>query len=209
MTGMVLRDEAGPSPSARDDTGWDHDHPQPVSRLDHLRGKLICRDGGLEPALRWLIRATQTREASAAELRPSRKRPLHFFQRIRIIEGGQVARITPLRKREQRAAQEFAGAGLRQRADDVDAGGTGDGAEAVFDLFAHAVSGGDAGVAFGRGLAQGGEDDGHLPFQFVGDADDRGFGDDRAVDTASSISRVPRRWPATLMTSSVRPRMKV
>ena len=53
-----------------------------------------------------------------------------------------------------------------------------------------------------------GEGDRHLALQRVGDADHRDFGDARMRLTASSISRVPSRWPATLITSSVRPRMK-
>ena len=49
----------------------------------------------------------------------------------------------------------------------------------------------------------------HAAFDFVDDRNDRRFGDFReCVRQADSSSFVPRRWPATLMTSSTRPRMR-
>ena len=49
------------------------------------------------------------------------------------------------------------------------------------------------------------EGDDRLPLQLVAAADHRRLGDAGVQTSALSISAVPRRWPATLSTSSMRP----
>ena len=52
---------------------------------------------------------------STAVFRTTLQRPLHIFQRIRIVQRREIARVTALREHEQRAAQQFARARFRQR----------------------------------------------------------------------------------------------
>ena len=133
------------------------------------------------------------------------------LQRGRILDRRQVARVAALADRLDRAPQQLARARLRQRADEVHARRPRHRAELLVDRLHD--------VAFElqpRGRRR--------------RARRRRFGDTNAIATCpfsasatpttatsatfgwlemlSSISRVPRRWPATLMTSSVRPRMK-
>ena len=54
------------------------------------------------------------------------------------------------------------------------------------------------------------ERDDRFAGQVVGPADHRGLGDQFGLATsADSISIVPRRWPATFSTSSMRPMMRM
>ena len=157
---------------------------------------------------RW-IESRRPAPGSTAGFRAPLERPLHFIQRVWIIQGGEIAGIRPLSQRLQRAPQQLAGAGLGQCVDDVDARRSCHRAQALLHGAAHAFGGAYAFVRlFGR-LAQRREHHRHLAFQLVTDANHRSLATAGKPETDSSISRVPRRCPATLMTSSVRPRMKV
>ena len=134
------------------------------------------------------------------------------LQRRRILDRRQVARIAAFGERLDRAAQQLARARLRQQRHEMHARRPRDRAELRDRPSPSLRLAQRRRAARRRRRAPASFDhrerERHLSLQRIGDADDGDFGDAGCACTASSISRVPSRWPATLITSSVRPRMK-
>ena len=133
-----------------------------------------------------------------------------LLQRRRVLDRRQVAGVAPFADRLDRAAQQLARARLRQRADEVDARRPRHRAELAVDRLHDVALERAAARSRRRARSRRAATTKAIatwPFSASATpttATSATFG---WLEMLSSISRVPRRWPATLMTSSVRPRM--